>query len=85
MRCQGKFSTDAGYNSAQAVADLHGLRVDPFVAPEQTRHGRAVPPAPRGRIPVICPPRQVRQSSDGLLDASFQVFAASHHDRTARS
>ena len=25
--------------------------VDPFIAPDQTRHGRAAPPAPRGHIP----------------------------------
>ena len=29
----------------------------PFVAPEQTRHGRVVPPAPRGRIPSHLSPR----------------------------
>lgn len=45
-------SADAGYYSAQAVEGLYGLCVDPFVAPEQTRHGRVVPPAPRGRIPI---------------------------------
>ena len=33
------------------------LGVDPFVAPEQTRHGRVVPPAPRGRIPRQLSPR----------------------------
>ena len=44
-------SADAGYYSAQAVDELYALGVDPFVAPEQTRHGRVVPPAPRGRIP----------------------------------
>ena len=44
-------SADAGYYSAQAVLGLYGLCVDPFVAPEQTRHGRVVPPAPQGRIP----------------------------------
>ena len=44
-------SADAGYYSAQAVDGLYGLGVDPFVAPERTRHGRVVPPAPRGRIP----------------------------------
>ena len=53
-------SADAGYYSAKAVDDLQALGVDPFVAPEQTRHGRVVPPAPRGRIPkhtpVISPP-----------------------------
>ena len=50
-------SADAGYYSAQAVEGLYGLCVDPFVAPEQTRHGRVVPPAPRGRIPRHLPTR----------------------------
>ena len=31
--------------------------LDPFVAPEQTRHGRDVPPALRGRIPSHLSPR----------------------------
>ena len=44
-------SADAGYYSAQAVEGLYRLGVDPFVAPERTRHGRVAPPAPRGRIP----------------------------------
>ena len=39
-------SADAGYYSAKAVGELYALGVDPFVAPEQTRHGRVVPPAP---------------------------------------
>ena len=46
-------SADAGYYSAKAVDELYALGVGAFVAPEQTRHGRVVPPAPRGRI---CPP-----------------------------
>ena len=50
-------SADAGYYSAKAVDDLHSLGVDPFIAPEQTRHGRVVPPAPRGRIPKHLSPR----------------------------
>ena len=50
-------SADAGYYSAKAVDDLQALGVDPFVAPEQTRHGRVVPPAPRGRIPKQLSPR----------------------------
>ena len=50
-------SADAGYYSAQAVDGLYGLCVDPFVAPERTRHGRVVPPAPRGRIPSHLSPR----------------------------
>ncbi len=45
-------SADAGYYSAQAVSGLQELGVDPYVAPEQTRHGRVPPPAPRGRIPL---------------------------------
>ena len=50
-------SADAGYYSAKAVDELCALGVDPFVAPEQTRHGRVVPPAPRGRIPSNLSPR----------------------------
>ena len=50
-------SADAGYYSARAVADLHALGADPFIAPEQTRHGRVPPPAPRGRIPHHLSPR----------------------------
>ena len=50
-------SADAGYYSAQAVDELSALGVDPFVAPEKTRHGRVVPPAPRGRIPSQLSPR----------------------------
>ena len=44
-------SADAGYYSAKAVDDLCELGVDPFIAPEKTRHGTRLPPAPRGRIP----------------------------------
>ena len=44
-------SADAGYYSAKAVDELYGLGVDPFIAPERTRHGWVPPPAPRGRIP----------------------------------
>ena len=50
-------SADAGYYSAKAVDDLQALGVDAFIAPEQTRHGRVVPPAPRGRIPKHLSPR----------------------------
>ena len=50
-------SADAGYYSAKAVDELYALGVDPFVAPEQTRHGRVVPPASRGRIPRQLSPR----------------------------
>lgn len=50
-------SADAGYYSAKAVADLHALGTDPFVAPEKTRHGYKPPPAPKGRIPKALSPR----------------------------
>ena len=44
-------SADAGYYSAKAVEELYALGVDPFIAPEKTRHGRVLEPAPLGRIP----------------------------------
>ena len=44
-------SADAGYYSARAVEGLQALGVDPFIAPEKTRHGQAIPLAPRGRVP----------------------------------
>ena len=50
-------SADAGYYSAQAVADLQALGADPFIAPEKTRHGHRPPPAPRGRIPKALSPK----------------------------
>ena len=56
-RVPKEVSADAGYYSAQAVADLQALGVDPFVAPEKTRHGHQPPPAPRGRIPKHLSPR----------------------------
>ena len=49
-------STDAGYYSAKAVEGLSALGVDPFIAPDKTRHGQTIPPAPRGRYPPISPP-----------------------------
>ena len=50
-RVPKEVSADAGYYSAKAVDDLSILGVDPFVAPEKTRHGTRPEPAPRGRIP----------------------------------
>ena len=50
-------SADAGYYSARAVADLHALGAHPSIPPEQTRHGRVPPPAPKGRIPKDLPAR----------------------------
>ena len=46
-----ELSSDAGYYSAQAVAQLEALGVDAFIALERTRHGTRPEPAPRGRIP----------------------------------
>ena len=37
-------STHADYYSAEAVDEIGALGVEPFVAPEQTHHGRVVPP-----------------------------------------
>ena len=45
-------SADAGYYSAKAVDGLSALGADPFVALDKTRHGQAIPLAPRGRIPA---------------------------------
>ena len=50
-------SADAGYYSAQAVEGLSALAVDPFIAPDKTRHGQPIPLAPRGRIPANLSPR----------------------------
>ena len=47
-----EISADAGYYSAKAVDELYALGVDPFIAPDRTRHGNVPPPAPRGRIPA---------------------------------
>ncbi len=44
-------SADAGYYSAQAVAELYTLGLDSFIPPDKTRHGGVLPSAPRGRIP----------------------------------
>ena len=48
----GELSADAGYYSAKAVDGLRVLGIDPYVAPDKTRHGQVPPPAPRGRIPA---------------------------------
>ncbi len=57
-------SAAAGYYLAKAVDELYALGVDLFVAPEQTRHGRVVPPAPRGRIPRDLSPRNLAGNPD---------------------
>ena len=49
-------SADAGYYSAREVEGLHARSIDPFIAPDRTRHGH-VPPAPQGRIPADLSPR----------------------------
>ena len=46
-----ELSADAGHYSARAVEELCALGVDPFIAPERTRHGARLEPAPRGWIP----------------------------------
>ena len=42
-------SADEGCYSARAVEGLISLGVDPFIAPDKTRHGQPIPPAPLGR------------------------------------
>ena len=81
-------SADAGYYSAKAVDELYALGVDPFVAPEQTRHGRVVPPAPRGRIPSHLSPRdrmrrklQTRRGSAALRFADANCGAGIWSDQ----
>ena len=49
-------SADVGYYSAQVVDGLYALGEDPFVAPDQTCHGRVVPPAPGGAYQAACRP-----------------------------
>ena len=46
-----------GYYSAREVDGLRYLGVDPFVAPEQTRHSRLPPPVPRARTPNHLSPK----------------------------
>ena len=50
-------SADAGYYSTKAVDEIHALGVEPFIAPDKTRHGRVPSPAPRDRIPGRLSPR----------------------------
>ena len=52
-----ELSADAGYYSAKAVDELCALRVDPFIAPEKTRHGARPEPAPGAAYPRDCRPR----------------------------
>ena len=49
-------SADAGYYSAKAVEEISTLGVDPFIAPEQTCHGRVVSTrAPRSHTQSAVP------------------------------
>ena len=45
-------SADAGYYSTKAVEEIHALGVEPFIAPDKTRHGRVPPP----RLPAVAYP-----------------------------
>ena len=63
--------------SAKAVDGLYDLGVDPFVAPEKTRHGRVLEPAPRGRIPKTQgpdAPQAAYEVGPGALRAQDPVF-----------
>ena len=50
-------SADTGYYSTKAVDEIDALGVEPFIAPDKTRHGRVPTAAPRGRIPGRLSPR----------------------------
>jgi transposase len=49
---------DAGYWSAQNVADLERMGIDPYVACERRKHSDPIPPAPRGRPPKNLTPKE---------------------------
>ena len=44
-------SADAGNCTAMAHDELSALSAEPFIAPDQTSHGRVLWPSPQGRIP----------------------------------
>ena len=45
------FVLRVNWTTASAVEELYGLEVNPFVAPEKTRHGTRSEPAPQGWMP----------------------------------
>ena len=49
---------DAGYFSEDNVAATLQAGIDPVFATGRLRHGQAIPPAPRGRIPAAATPKQ---------------------------
>jgi transposase len=49
---------DAGYWSAQNVADLERLGIDPYISSERRKHSDPIPPAPRGRPPKNLTPKE---------------------------
>ena len=49
-------SADAGYYSAKADDGLSALGIDPFIAPDKTRHGTRPGPAPGDLYPSTCHP-----------------------------
>ena len=71
-------SADAGYYSAQAVDELSALGVDPFVAPEQTRHGRvAATRAPRSHTQAsVSPGPDATEITDQAGSAALRVADA---------
>ena len=75
-------SADAGYYSAKAVAEPSVLGTDPFIAPDQTRHGHRPPPAPQRTHPQ----RSVHQGPDAPQVADqtrSQEVRAAHGNRGA--
>jgi transposase len=46
-----QMSADAGYFSSEAANNLTAQGIDVYMPPDKMRHGSALSPAPRGRIP----------------------------------
>ena len=51
-RAPRRLSADAGYYSEDAVTALVAQGIDPYIASDKVKHGQAIPPVPRGRIPA---------------------------------
>jgi transposase len=47
-----RLSADAGYYSEDAVTALVAQGIDSYIASDKVKHGQAIPPVPRGRIPA---------------------------------
>ena len=57
MRHTGRAKRSVSGWMSKAVDEIDALGVEPFIAPDKTRHGRVLPAAPRDRIPSQLSPR----------------------------